>query len=136
MGNNSLCHDLEAGKGAATSLLIAVHATAGYNIIRSCDVGVFHIRCPQTYCTFTLDKFSILSLHPRPIQGHLVDVGVLLISPRMDITPGIKKHLFFGQPTIHLDHPYVSRAASRCHTVAFCENVMRPVPRSSHTLVS
>ena len=41
MGDNSLCHDLEASKGAATSLLIAVHATADYNIIRSCDVSAF-----------------------------------------------------------------------------------------------
>jgi len=96
MGNNCLCHDLEAVKGAATSHLIAVHATAGYHIIRSCDVGVFHIGCPQTYCTFTLDNVRIFSLHTRPIQGHLVDVGILLISPRMDITPGIKKHFYFA----------------------------------------
>lgn len=64
---------------------------------------------------FTLDKFSILSLHPRPVQGHLVDVGVLLISFRMDMTWD-QKTFFFAK--LHLDHPYVSRAASRCHTVA------------------
>lgn len=69
MGNNSFCHDLEAGKGVATSLLIAVHATAGYNIIGSCGVGIFHIGCPQTYCTFTLAKLAFCPYIPVPYRG-------------------------------------------------------------------
>lgn len=83
------------------------------------------------------EKFSILPLHPRPVQGHLVDVGILLISPRIVITSSIKRHRFFLStykftliiPMCLEQHP----AAIHRH---ICENMMRPVPRSSHTPVS
>lgn len=43
MGNDSLCHDLEAGKGAATSLLIAVHATALVSVSHRVSTNLLYV---------------------------------------------------------------------------------------------